>query len=236
MARLALERYLPMFVEDTRRALALWSRAAPPAGVSRRELNKQRTERRLHEAALSLVEKRGLSAVTVEEIAEQAGVSPRTFFNYYSSKQEAVLGHDPLGLEHLAEAVSERPTEEAPLESLRAVLTARLGAVEMSPHEFLRRAVLARSEPQLKAVWLRVWAGQRPALTSVLAHRMGVDPERAAYPALVAAACVSLLQEALERWCADLGAGTLVATVNELFDSLAAGLPYQGPARPAGRA
>ena len=60
-----------------------------------REKNRARTTRELHEAAAELVLAQGLSSVTVEAIADRAGVSRRTFFNYFASKEDAVLGACP---------------------------------------------------------------------------------------------------------------------------------------------
>jgi AcrR family transcriptional regulator len=59
---------------------------------SLRERKKVETWTAIHEAAASLAQERGLEQATVEVIAETAGVSPRTFFNYFPGKEDAVLG------------------------------------------------------------------------------------------------------------------------------------------------
>ncbi|MGA0567717.1 TetR/AcrR family transcriptional regulator [Rathayibacter sp. KR2-224] len=57
-----------------------------------RERKKQQTRHAIHEAALELVDENGLDGTTIEQICQLAGVSPRTFFNYYQSKAAAALG------------------------------------------------------------------------------------------------------------------------------------------------
>jgi AcrR family transcriptional regulator len=57
-----------------------------------RERKKVETWTAIHEAAASLAQQRGLEQATVEVVAESAGVSPRTFFNYFPAKEDAVLG------------------------------------------------------------------------------------------------------------------------------------------------
>jgi AcrR family transcriptional regulator len=59
-----------------------------------RERKKQQTRQALHDAALTLVSEHGLDGVTVEQICSDADVSPRTFFNYFTSKAHAALGLD----------------------------------------------------------------------------------------------------------------------------------------------
>lgn len=57
-----------------------------------RERRRERTWKAIHEAAVDLVKKKGLKQTTTDEIAEQAGISARTFFNYFPTKEDAVLG------------------------------------------------------------------------------------------------------------------------------------------------
>ena len=82
--------------------------AEPP--VSLRERKKLATRRLLRRAALDLVAERGLVNVTIEDIAEAADVSPRTFFNYFPSKEAALFGGDP----DRAATLRERVANEAP--------------------------------------------------------------------------------------------------------------------------
>jgi AcrR family transcriptional regulator len=73
-----------------------------PGTLGLRERKRLATRRAIELAALELVAQHGLSGVTVDEISRVADVSPRTFFNYFTSKEEAVLGDPP-----------QRPSDEA---------------------------------------------------------------------------------------------------------------------------
>ena len=72
--------------------------------LSLRERRREQTWCALHEAALKRVREHGMRGTTVEEIAQEAGVSPRTFFNYFPSKEDAVLGlREPVVSEEILE-------------------------------------------------------------------------------------------------------------------------------------
>jgi AcrR family transcriptional regulator len=94
----------------------------PPPGL--RERKKQATRKALREAALRLALERGRDDVRVDDIAEAAGVSPRTYNNYFSSREQAIVAAVTAEREaRVAAAVAGRPGVPLGLRNL-------LGAVE----------------------------------------------------------------------------------------------------------
>ena len=65
---------------------------------------------------------RGFTHVTVEDIAEAADVSPRTFFNYFQSKEAALFGADPEQIPELRERIMQVAPGEPALEALRMIM------------------------------------------------------------------------------------------------------------------
>ena len=93
--------------------------------TSLRERKKLATRRSLRRHALDLVAQRGFMHVTVEDIAEAADVSPRTFFNYFPSKEAALFGADPERIAALREGVLHLAPGEPALDALRQAMVAR---------------------------------------------------------------------------------------------------------------
>lgn len=196
----------------------------PVVPDSLRERKKRSTRRALRLAALSLVAERGLDGVTTDEIAAAADVSPRTFFNYFAGKEDALVGNDPEVAGQLAAALTERPADEAPLDALRAVLEAYAGTVSIDETFWSLRARVLEAHPHLRAALAGSSAELDRALTEALVRRMGTAPTDL-YPALAVAVATSAARTALWH------AGTTGFTrpfrdvVGEAFDVLAAGLP-----------
>jgi AcrR family transcriptional regulator len=115
-----------------------------------RERKKQQTRRRLETSAVAIVHEQGMDAVTVDAISERAEVSPRTFFNYFDSKEDAILG---LGTEDatrrsVEEAVSEIPP--GPLVDGVLELLIRASDSAVLDHELReRRRAILREHPEL---------------------------------------------------------------------------------------
>ncbi|WP_237727853.1 TetR family transcriptional regulator [Cellulomonas sp. APG4] len=157
----------------------------------------------LAEAALHLLAARGYEAVTVDEIATAAGVSRRTFFRYFASKEDVVVEFlRDLGLE-VAGEIEARPAGEASraaLEESCAVVVSR--AAEEHPVKSRRLAALVLGTPDLRARYLARQDEWREAWGRALATRGSA--EDAARVASVAG--VAAFDLALRRWAAADGA------------------------------
>lgn len=123
-----------------------------PAAPGLRELKKKQTREAMHRAALELVVEHGYANVTAEMIARRAGVSTRTFFNHWSTKESAILGiltgQSDSVVTRLVPALEELPHREA----LRQVMRDTLAAVPSDPElRDLKKEVMAR-EPKLHSI------------------------------------------------------------------------------------
>lgn len=145
----------------------------------RRERKKRETYHRLVTAARQLGLARGADAVTVEDIAERADVSVRTFFNYFASKDDAMVGLEPGTCERLHADLLARPRRESPLRSLHAVLVP--SDVEAAAYRWGLRAELVRRSPALLPHHLAALAQIEHALATALAERLQLaDDDRTA--------------------------------------------------------
>src|SRR4029453_17999706 len=105
----------------TRRERARRVQTPPPAS-GRRARRMQATERAMREAALCLMSERGYDATSTDDIARAAGVSPRTFFNYFASKDAVVLLPEGVFLELVTSALDARPAGEDPTAAVAAAI------------------------------------------------------------------------------------------------------------------
>ena len=201
------------------------------ATLGRRERKKLETHRALTTAARELALARGLDGLTVEDIADAADVSVRTFFNYFSCKEEALVGVEPAVLAELGDELRERPAGEAPLEALRAVLATGVDDVAEAVRRWSLRTELVRRHPSLLPRHLAALAEIEGALVRALAARLGTDPTKDPFPAVAVAAAMATLR-ASASWWEDAGRpGPLDATVDAAFATLAGGLAAPTRAR-----
>src|SRR5258706_14133677 len=121
--------------------------SSDPRGLRQRK--KERVREQLTDAALRLLIERGFDQTTVEAIVEEVEVSPRTFFRYFAAKEDVLLASaEKLGVD-LRAALAERPADEAPMASLRRVLTERARAYDADRPRFLALARMIDETPAL---------------------------------------------------------------------------------------
>ena len=190
-----------------------------------RERKKLATRLALHEAALRLVAERGLEHVSVDDITARADVSPRTFFNYFSSKDDAVLGLDPEAMHRQVQALHARPASESPVEALRAV--AREQAEEMAGETELwpLRLTVIDAHPVLVGRLAAVFGEAERVMAEAIAQRTGTRVGADVYPTLLAGVAGVAIRTALHRWLATDFTASLPHLVDEAWDALRAGLP-----------
>jgi AcrR family transcriptional regulator len=210
--------------------------AQPPASL--RERKKLATRHELRRVTLRLVAERGFSNVTVEEIAEAANVSPRTFFNYFSSKEAALFGADPELAAATRDAIVSQTPGEAVVTVLRSIMTAQARTVadefaELGgdPMEWLGRMRSARTDPHLHAVHGAQMAAIERSLAEAIAQRLGTDIEQDPYPGLLASMATGVFRSSMSFWAASGGTVPLDRLVDLAFAALASGLPENSELR-----
>jgi len=206
--------------------------AGGEARTSLRERKKLATHRLLRRIALDLVAERGYAHVTVDDIAEAADVSPRTFFNYFPSKEAALFGADPDRIAELRRRIVQDAPGEPVLDVLRMVMVSEAQAVadelrELGgdPAGWLRRMKEARADPHLRAAHAAQMAIIERAMTEGLAERLGTDPERDPYPGLLAATAAGVFRASMTFWSASGGPVPLSQLIELAFQALGDGLP-----------
>lgn len=186
-----------------------------------RERKKQATRRALGEAALRLAMERGIEHVRVEDIAEAADVSLRTFSNYFRTKYDAVtaLGFDLAG--DLGEALRARPADEPLWPAIRAaVLTRYPDDTALTDRTRVARVRLIMTSEPVQGSRLALTTAMATALANAIAERSGADPKAELWPEAVAWAVISATQTALRRWSTADPPVPLRPLIEEALDAL----------------
>lgn len=175
-----------------------------------REKKKQRTRDALIRAAHELFVAQGYEATTVDEIADSVDVSQRTFFRYFTSKEEVAFALQDLIEQRYFEAVRERPAGEAPLDVLRRPLDESWKSIGETVHEIvpiqlhMQMWQVIETTPALVAVLLRRSVQTEERLAAEIARREGVDLNTDPRPRVLVAAFSGVLRAANRLW----GCGT----------------------------
>lgn len=214
------------------------------AGGGLRERKKRATRAALAEAAVRLAAEHGAEKVTVEAISAAAGVSVRTFFNYFDSRDDAfvVVDADADAGARMRRAVLDAPAGLSPLEALREAMAAELAEAEQQ-HELWRlHAKVLHASPHLLARGVGAHMAAEADLADAIAERLrGVGgtsgpgseagpgsvtgPGSGLYPRLLAAVAGAAVRTSMDHWSAHQEEAAFLDVFHEVFTLLAAGLP-----------
>lgn len=187
------------------RAAMPTQRRTPPPPKAPRPLplpqrKRQLVRQEIARAAWLLFAERGYEDTTVDEIARAAGISRRSFFRYFSSKEDVVVGTSDALAEDVLAAFARRPAAEPPLvaieRALRPAIETRLADAAES------RAIirLLRESRTLRRALLERHARLEERLALLIAVRTGADMRRDPTPALLAFLARALMDTAFNVW------------------------------------
>jgi AcrR family transcriptional regulator len=166
-----------------------------------RERKKLATRRALGLAAMRLAVERGLDNVLVDDIAAAAGVSPRTFNNYFASKYEAICALAVDRARLVGAALRDRPPGEPLWDAVTAAVLQQYGEASGPPDPAWQAGVrLVTGAPALLGEYLKAQAAMKDALAAAIAERLGTDPVTDMYPQIVAGAITAATDVALDHW------------------------------------
>jgi AcrR family transcriptional regulator len=179
---------------------------------SRRERKKRETRERIRAAAVQLVDAQGIHNTTVEAICEAADVSARTFFNYFPSKNAAILG-----LPTMAITEDARTAFLAGAGGLLDDITLLIaGFSDAMPTKDKNKHGLIQRHPELASTLFEWGNAQRGDLIALVVQRTDADTARLAVGAVMLA-----FSDAASRGV-DLGPDTILAEVHSSLDRLTA--------------
>ena len=197
------------------------------AELGLRERKRIATRRAIQLAAISLVAENGLDRLTIDEIGRVADISPRTFFNYFPTKEAALVGDTPTmpASEFVERFLSAGPTQTI-LNGIAELLVEASERVAEDHELTQRRRAVLKQHPQLFAMRMLTMKTFEEELRLVVAQRIerdepGLDTaalvSRSRLTTLVAAAA---MRHAWTCWADDGGTSDLTSRLRESFDDL----------------
>ena len=190
---------------------------------------REETRARIEQAALDLFTAQGFEQVTIDEIAEAAGISRRTFFRYVNAKADVVWGDFDAHVVRLEAMLAATAGEQSVLSSICAAYVEVNDYAEADLPNLRQRMRLILTEPALLAHSQLRYADVDRVVAAHVARRTGVRSDGMVrsdglVPRLVATSTRAAATTAFEVWLAD-GRITLAAALHQAFDELAGGFP-----------
>lgn len=167
-----------------------------------RDRQRADTRRELALAAFALAQAHGLASVRVPEIAAAVGVSPRTFNNYFSSKEEAIVWPAAQRSAQMATVLRDLPPDHPLDDALVHVVTAPFETPRehgLPPHWLRQFRAMVGSEPALHGEYLKASVTAERALAAAIAERLPRSAD-ALYPQVIAAMVVGAERAAVQTW------------------------------------
>jgi AcrR family transcriptional regulator len=175
---------------------------------------------RLADAAIELSVEHGFRALTVADIAAHAGVTERTFYRHFATKEDVLFAEGQAILDLLLASIDAAPVAETPAEVLRRAIASLAKAFQTERSRHRNRANVIASDPALVERDLFKQYAWSQAIAARL-HARGLELARAT---VVATAATAAFRTAFLGWTRDRSATLLVDRVNAALDHLVSDL------------
>ncbi|WP_330257313.1 TetR/AcrR family transcriptional regulator [Nocardia sp. NBC_00565] len=190
------------------------------------ERRRRATQLEIAYEAVRLFTRKGVAATSADEIADAAGMSTRSLWRYFPTKEQCVRPLLTAGIEELVTQLREWPTDRPLLEAMNAGPTRTFSVPD--GQESLRGLIrLTRTEPGLRAVWLQGNDEATRELIQILASRTGQDPE--SLPMVVQGTVLNAaLTGAVEYWAwneSEVAGHSFDGAIREALRIVASALP-----------
>ena len=162
--------------------------------------------------AMRLFLDQGFERTTIDQIASTAGISRRSFFRYFGTKEDIVLGDLASQGELMRDALEKVPQTVGPWDALRQALHA-VDALEVEPGVTLKIATMMYGTPSLRSRSIEKHLHWQSLLVPDIRRRLGLADDDASdpAPAAIVASSIACLDAAGELWVTGGGVGDLAA-------------------------
>ena len=188
--------------------------------ASVRENKKAAVRDALERAALELITARGFDEVTVDDIAEAAAVSRRTFFRYFKTKEEVLFSRRRGQLVQLEKALSTKVARESAVRAVRRVMLMLAADYIPDRARILREQRIVANHAALKAHDLEIDFAYETTIARALSTQMRPNKASQRKARWIAAACIAVVRVTLQEWAEGGGKADLAAMGREAFGFL----------------
>ena len=169
--------------------------------VGLRERRRRQTSTDIRDAAMRLTQERGWDKVTIEEICIEAGISTRTFFNYFPNKESAIAyGPSDIPPELVEEFVAAGPASySVVLDELITLAAHHLRDMPPDRDQAETMLELAKTTPAVLAAFLADLERFQNHLIDIVARRQAMRADEE-IPAVISALALTAIRSGIERW------------------------------------
>lgn len=189
-----------------------------------RERKRLATRRSICQAVLDLSAERSFDDLTIEDIAARADVSRRTFFNYFESKEEALLAIPMDWAAEVEQRLVAAPPEVPAWQAISEAVLHAAAACTATVDRHMMAWLMSIEQAAVGQERMRSFVEMEARLTANAAQRMGVDPAQDVAPHLLVGSAVTCLRVAVTVWTTSEPPADLVELTRQCLSASAGGL------------